>query len=548
MSVSVRNRRPLVLISILLLGVSVKLGSVAWGVEGVGGHTLVDQKCVACHQKGADGKLDGIESVRMTPEGWRMTLSRMERVHALKLADGDEENLVKYLSDEYGLAPEEIGTFRYALERRPNHPYETVSDPSTGAACKGCHSFARIALQRRSPEMWKRMPDTLLGLLPLTELQVRGIGANWYDMARAAVPYLTKTFPFESDDWGRWKGHKKADLSGKWAVVGHDPGSGDYTGEMTVERRGEDRYEGKFRVELANGKTVSGTTAATVYTGYNWRGEGKTESGSVVRDIFFASADGTQMEGRSLQTAYGDLGADETLYKINGTSRVLAVTPRGLEADAKAREIRIFGSDLPEKLNAEDVKLGEGVQVRKIVRSDSSTVVAEIVVAKDATAGSRSVKVGGATGADLAVVYGGIDYIKLLPDNALVHLSGDRMPKQYQQFEVAAFLNGPDGKKGTEDDVRIDRIASPTWRMTEYYRSERDDDLKYVGKLGKDGLFTPAGDGPNPARRLNPGLAGSDSNSGDVWVWASYEQDGRNYEARGYLIVSPALFVFTPIQ
>ena len=36
--------------------------------------------CTACHIP-KDGKLDSIESVRMTPEGWRMTLSRMIRNH-----------------------------------------------------------------------------------------------------------------------------------------------------------------------------------------------------------------------------------------------------------------------------------------------------------------------------------------------------------------------------------------------------------------------------------------------------------------------------------
>ncbi len=44
--------------------------------------------CTACHVP-KDGKLDSIESVRMTPEGWRMTLSRMIRNHGLQLKEDE---------------------------------------------------------------------------------------------------------------------------------------------------------------------------------------------------------------------------------------------------------------------------------------------------------------------------------------------------------------------------------------------------------------------------------------------------------------------------
>jgi len=117
--------------------------------------------CTACHVP-KDGKLDSIESVRMTPEGWRMTLSRMVRNHGLQLKEDEAHNILKYLSDNYGLAPSEVTPFEYVLEERNStlEGQDKAGLPSdvTGA-CVQCHSFARIGLQRRTPEMWKRLPD-----------------------------------------------------------------------------------------------------------------------------------------------------------------------------------------------------------------------------------------------------------------------------------------------------------------------------------------------------------------------------------------------------
>jgi len=50
--------------------------------------------CTACHVPN-NGKLDSIESVRMTPEGWRMTLSRMVRNHGLQLKEDEAHKILK---------------------------------------------------------------------------------------------------------------------------------------------------------------------------------------------------------------------------------------------------------------------------------------------------------------------------------------------------------------------------------------------------------------------------------------------------------------------
>jgi quinohemoprotein amine dehydrogenase len=83
-----------------------------------------------------------------------------------------------------------------------------------------------------------------------------------------------------------------------------------------------------------------------------------------------------------------------------------------------------------------------------------------------------------------------------------------------------------------------------TWTLDEYGVTYDDDDVKFVGAVDHDGLFTPAVDGPNPAR------SGNRNNVGDVWVVATYqpgEKGARPLKARAQLVVTVPLYVqFVP--
>src|SRR5579863_7702991 len=81
------------------------LGGTAGAQQKAANDTLL--VCTACHVA-KDGKLDSIDSVRMTPEGWRMTLSRMVRNHGLQLNEEEAHKILKYLADNNGLAPSEV--------------------------------------------------------------------------------------------------------------------------------------------------------------------------------------------------------------------------------------------------------------------------------------------------------------------------------------------------------------------------------------------------------------------------------------------------------
>jgi quinohemoprotein amine dehydrogenase len=501
--------------------------------------------CTACHIP-KDGKLDSIESVRMTPEGWRMALSRMVRNHGLALKEDEARKILKYLSDNNGLAPSEIAPFEYALEER-NSTLETHDKanlpPNVIGACVQCHSFARIALQRRMPEMWKRLPDLHEYFVPFVASDTSSAGNlidPWRQVAtKEAVPYLAKRFPFQTAAWTQWQAAAKPDYSGKWLVVGHDPAKGgDYTGVLTVTSSGDDQYSGKFTHDFEDGSSVSGTTEAVLYAKFQWRGRAQVADRTEV-EIFFGNENGTKMHGRRLLTPVGDLGMDETLYKVGGGgAQLVTVIPKSIQA-GQTIKLRLFGMNLPSKVGADAISLGDGIKVKSVSQSDDNTVVAEVAADTDARVGPRSAKISGVEGEQPLYLYKTVDYISVSPERGYGRPGGSRGPKVAEQFEASAFTHGPDGKP-----VNIGRVGPLKWDVAERVSRIGDDDVLYVGKVNQYGTFIPAADGPNPQREH------SESNVGDVWVEAWYQPDSSKppMGARAFMLLMPPKFVFNPIN
>ena len=500
--------------------------------------------CTACHIP-KDGKLDSIESVRMTPEGWRMTLSRMIRNHGLQLKEDEAHKILKYLADNYGLAPSEITPFEYALEERNS----TLQDfdrkglpPNVIGSCVQCHSFARIALQRRTPEMWARLPDLHEYFVPFVASDTSSAGElndPWRKVATGeAVPYFAKRFPFQTAAWKEWQAGPKPDYSGKWLVVGHDPAKGgDYTGVLTVTSSGDDQYSGKFTHDFSDGSSVSGTTDAVLYAKYQWRGRAQIGDSQEV-EIFFGNENGTEMLGRRLLTPVGDLGMEETLYKAVGGAQLLTTIPKAIQAGTTIK-VRLFGVSLPANISADAIGVGDGLKVQSVAQSDDNTVTAEIVADSDAKAGPRSIKIAGVEGEQPFYLYKNVDYISITPERGYGRPGGVRGPKVNQQFEAFGFTYGPDGKP-----VNIGRVGPLTWDTAERVSRISDDDVLYVGKVNQYGTFIAASDGPNPER------IHSESNVGDVWVEAWYKPDPSKppMGARAFMLLMPPKFVFMPIN
>jgi quinohemoprotein amine dehydrogenase len=500
--------------------------------------------CMACHVP-KDGKLDSIDSVRMTPEGWRMTLSRMVRNHGLQLKEDEAHKILKYLADNNGLAPSEVTPFEYVLEER-NSTLEGRDKaglpPNVIGACVQCHSFARIALQRRTPEMWKGLPDLHEYFVPFVASDTSSAGnliEPWRQVAtKDAVPYFIKRFPFQTPAWKRWQATAKPDYSGKWLVVGHDPAKGgDYTGVLTVTSSGDDQYSGKFTHDFEDGSSVSGVTEAVLYAKFQWRGRAQVADKTEV-EIFFGNENGTTMHGRRLLTPVGDLGMDEDLYKVGGGARLLTAIPKSIQAGQTVK-IRLFGMNLPANIGADAISLGDGIKVKSVSQSGDNTVIAEAVANGDAKVGPRGVKIAGVESEQALYLYKTVDYIAITPDRGFGRPGGTRGPKVNQQFEADGFSRGPDGKP-----VNIGRVGPLKWDVAERVSRISDDDALYAGKVDPYGTFITNVDGPNPEREH------SESNVGDVWVEAWYQPDPSKppMGARAFMLVMPPKFVFNPIN
>ena len=68
---------------------------------------LVRKTCSPCHKADDKQRLSRISWRRTTPEGWEQTIKRMISLNELKMEPAEAREILKYLADNLGLAPEE---------------------------------------------------------------------------------------------------------------------------------------------------------------------------------------------------------------------------------------------------------------------------------------------------------------------------------------------------------------------------------------------------------------------------------------------------------
>jgi quinohemoprotein amine dehydrogenase len=79
---------------------------------------LVREKCSSCHRADAENRLTRISYRRTTPEGWEETIKRMVSLNDVKLEPSEAREILRYLADRHGLAPEEAQPGAFEVERR----------------------------------------------------------------------------------------------------------------------------------------------------------------------------------------------------------------------------------------------------------------------------------------------------------------------------------------------------------------------------------------------------------------------------------------------
>jgi quinohemoprotein amine dehydrogenase len=500
-----------------------------------GGHTLLRTYCSGCHVEDPPGYFRRISAIRKSPEGWLMTLVRMQQAHHVTLPEDARDAIVKYLSDTEGLAPSESAKGRFALERRPNEPDQVVTD-ELAAMCGRCHSLARVILQRRDRDEWLKLVHTHVGQFPTLEYQALARDRFWWDTATTQLPVeLANLFPLDTPAWRTWQTGHHASPAGDWIVFGRIPGGGDYYGSLQVSAVRAGEFTARYALRHANGKPMeSRQSRVSLYTGYEWRGT--SEQGATTRhEVFALSEDGQSLSGRWFDADHAEAGGDLTARRSVGPAAIFAVFPSALKAGA-TREVVIVGRNL-----AGRVSFGPGTSASVLSR-DANTVRVEVAAAPSATVGMRTVQVGTLEAPRMAVIYDHVDRLEVRPSFGIARLGGGRLPAVAAQFEAFGYLVARPGGAQSEaiplGPIQVD------WRVEPHgQQAAKDNDVQFAGVMRADGRFEPSSAGPNPQRAF------STNNAGDLNVIAELKQAGGEGPPRGeaHLVVTMQRWITPPI-
>ncbi len=520
---------------------------------------LVKEKCGSCHTADGKGNLSRISWVRTTPEGWAQAIKRMVRLNGLDITPEESRTIVKSLASSHGLAPEEAKTVMYLPEKRIID--ETIIPNETmHGACASCHAYAQPMSWRRSKLEWQNLENLHVALYSQADAQYRRPAEDAEQPAgrdpkdkltrgEYALTYLPKVAGLHTPEWAAWSARQKTPrLAGEWLVVASVPGQGRFVGEYSVKPgKAADEFVTSTTLRpLAGGAAMTRTGTGIIYAGYSWRGSSKgataakpDDMGSAARETMWFAPDQQSAMGRWFWGEYQEFGYDVKLVRATAAPAILAVTPGPVKAGTKGTQFHILGHNLPASLTPADIDLGMGVTATKILSASPTELVVTADVTPAATAGQRDVAIAGAVLEKAFPVYRNIDFIKATPETALARLGGIKFAKGYQQFEAIGYDNGLDGKPNTGDDVALGPIDA-TWSMQEFMSVYYDDDTKYVGALSPSAFFTPAEEGPNPARRFGR------NNYGEVWAVATAknakDKFGKPLSARAYLVVTVPMY------
>lgn len=553
-------------------------------------HQLTIAKCGGCHQRDSAGLMRRMSYIRTSPEVWEQIIKRMVRLNGLVLKPEEARDILRYLSMNNGLAPEEAKPVFWEAEHRMfRDQSDKIPSDALQHTCNYCHTIGRVLTQRRTQDDYEKLISMHIGLFPGAENTLRprrpirsleGAPAaysaptgnnpsvvpasgpsNFYYRtdgkypADVAVDYLAKAQPLITPEWTAWKAVMRSPkLEGKWLLTGYQQGKGRVFGTVTIEPGASaDEFVTKAELEYAaNKSTLTHTGKGIVYTGYSWRGRSTGTKGAAPsadpgispaewREALFVSRDGNSLEGRFFWGGYEEFGIDAHLVRIESQPLLAGTSAYSLQSPSTS-EIRVYGANFPADMKTADFDLGTGISAKRVVRQSPTVATLEVQVNPNLPNGVRDISLKRSTVERAFAVYDKIAYIKILPDASMARLGGTIAAKQYAQFEAVAYATGPDGKKETADDIPLGPVTAH-WGMEEFVSTPDDDDIKFVGSMNDSGLFTPNIEGPNPARKKQSNNYPT-NNWGDVWVTASYDgANGSALMARSYLVVTIPVYV-----
>jgi quinohemoprotein amine dehydrogenase len=551
-------------------------------------HQLTINKCGGCHKPDGNSMMRRLSYIRTSPEVWEQAIKRMVRLNGLVIKPEEAREILRYLSSNNGLAPEEAKPVFWEAEHRMlRDQSDAIPNDALQHTCNYCHTIGRVLTQRRTKEDYDKLISMHIGLFPGAENTLRPrrpsgpvealpvamsaptgnnpavvppppplstARADGKYPADVAVEYLSKNQPLMTPEWAAWKAAMRTPkLEGKWLLTGYQVGKGRVFGTVTVEAGASpDEFITKTEIEYATtGATLSRTGKGIVYTGYSWRGrssgpktgasEDPVSSPTQWREALLVSRDTNSMDGRWFWGGYDEFGIDAHLTRI-GTQPLLAGASVFSLKSPSTTELKVFGANFPADMKAADFDFGPGITVGKVVRKSPFLATLEVKANQGLTSGIRDLSLGRSTAVRAIAVYDKMAYVKVFPDANMARLGGGVAAKQFAQFEAIAYANGADGKSQTADDIPLGPVTA-NWSMEEFVSTPDDDDIKFVGKINDSGLFTPAIEGPNPARQKQTNNYPT-NNWGDVWVTANFNPPGEApMKARSYLVVTIPVYM-----
>ncbi|MDT8443306.1 MAG: hypothetical protein RQ722_03345 [Desulfuromonadales bacterium] len=496
---------------LLLLGIAVP-GAMAFSKE-----SLVYQKCTGCHAV-KDGKISRVEEIRATPDEWGVIIDRMARLYDMDLNASERKVLLKEVCETQILSPEELDKVSYL--NLSNNP-QTVEIPEGEqegqffATCVRCHSAGKIKSYRMTESAWAKVRDFHYYMDPAIDGQMREM--KWYEESTAILASLANSLPYDKP----WVA-PQANPAGSWVVLGNEPGKGNYRGHASIKAGQSGSYTVEGVLNFDDGTSEHFQGEAVLYGGHALRTE--TRHNNFVTLGAYSFTDGI-IKGQHHFPAPDFRTSTSTWYPAGGPARILKVSPSFLLA-GEATILTLEGVKLPE-IKTGDLKFtGGNVKVLE-ARRDGETIVAKVAYqGKGAVQASLKVKNLNTIPVTLAEQ---IDHIEITPELGRARVYGGlHFPAEGVQFEAVAYA---------ADDLVLGAVPA-SFKLSEFVTREGDDDLTWLGGIGKNGTYIPVSDyGQIIAREYKT------EGTGLVTVAAEYERAGRQYAAEAMLAVVPPDYV-----
>ncbi|MBK7876829.1 MAG: quinohemoprotein amine dehydrogenase subunit alpha [Planctomycetes bacterium] len=505
---------------------------------------LILAKCAGCHFDLGEKKLSRISFLRKTPEAWELSVKRMLRMQNVQLTPDEAKQIVRYLANDHGLARGEAQRAMYEVERRI-HWSEAEADKDLRSTCGECHTLGRVLSERRDADEWKLLKATHLAFFPLAQWQAFAgdgggfEGIDWESMSESeaeaeferrrsekradradkVLDKLAKDLPLFTPEWDHWSVNRRTvPLAGAWDVTGHEVGRGDVRGVLAITATGKDEYTTEWTLSVGGAAELVRKGKGVLYAGFQWRGKTETTSAGEepeLREALLLSEDWNELRGRLFTGEYSEVGLDVTLRRRTALTGIASIDDAAVAIPSSARVLDVRGSGFPAALAAADFHAGEGVTITAAERVDDGHVRLTVDVDRKAKRGARELSFRAVRGDARVVLYDSIDWIRVAPELGLARVGGKMRPPQTERFEAVAMNRGEDDELYTADDYAV-KVVPATWTIEEFPVRENDDDAQFVGAIdARTGRFTPALDGPNPARRW------SANNIGEVYVVAT---------------------------